>query len=257
MSTSVAIVMCTRDCPRPYLKHWLEYHLSIGATHIYLYDNESIDLVEPFDDNRITLKRWEGAHAQTAIYQDALQIIKNEGLYEWVAFIDDDEYIIIPDYTLPEFLYCCVPPFAAGVTLSWKNFGSSGIEETLSDGDVFKSFSYCLSKTDQFNYFVKTISRVNQIFTVFNPHFCLYNGNSLPVSTDWKIKAIGERSNEVFYDKAWVNHYFTRTKEDFAVKINRGTGDKTEKNYYTWEKFDSINKRCTEIYSGQKGKIII
>jgi len=53
----------------PFLKEWLDYHLSIGIDHFYLYNNNSdddyMDIVKPYVDKGIvTLIEWPEPNSQ-------------------------------------------------------------------------------------------------------------------------------------------------------------------------------------------------
>ena len=96
-----------------YLREWVEYHKSIGITHIFLYDNNDVDgetfdnvindyitdgYVEVFDvrgKKGSVIWRKGYTSLQIEVYDECYQKHKNE--YDWFAFIDIDEFIITVD----------------------------------------------------------------------------------------------------------------------------------------------------------------
>ena len=76
-----------------FLKEWLDYHLTVGVDHFYLYDNNSTDnyreVVRPYIDNGVvTLIDWPYPQAQVKCYQHCLETFCNET--NWIVYIDAD-----------------------------------------------------------------------------------------------------------------------------------------------------------------------
>src|SRR5512133_2183962 len=170
LTGKIAILAAIRDCYEPYIRFWIDYHLGIGATHVFIYDNESIEPIPDYGD-QVTVTRWPGPHGQLAAFRHGLDVVRAGG-FEWAALIDDDEFIVIPERTLPEFLSGF--PDAPGVCLNWLNFGSSGWKAPPPNGDVFAAFTKCFPKAASIHKHVKTISRVAEAVSLHNPHFCVY-----------------------------------------------------------------------------------
>lgn len=117
----------------PYLREWLLFHLSVGFDRFYLYNNDSTDdyaeSLRPFlgattgGRQRFELIDWPGYIQQNAIYDDCLRRAEHD--VEWLAFIDDDEFLSPqPGYSLPALLkeYKAY----AGVAACWTIYGTSG-----------------------------------------------------------------------------------------------------------------------------------
>ena len=61
----------------PYLKEWLDFHILVGVTKFYLYDNESTDetkeILKPYIKSGIVeYNYWPGKAMQMAAYFDIL-----------------------------------------------------------------------------------------------------------------------------------------------------------------------------------------
>src|SRR5215210_1944212 len=83
----------------PFLEEWLTFHLTIGATHFYLYNNESRDdfarVLRPWRERGlVSLADWPGTAQQLPVYADCVQ--KARSTCQWVAFIDIDEFLFSP-----------------------------------------------------------------------------------------------------------------------------------------------------------------
>ncbi len=132
----------------PRLKEWIDYHHEVlGASHFYLYNNNSSDdyrdVLSPYvEKGLVELIEWESIEEhgffglddfqhvpyQIGAYRDCL---KNRALKksEWVAMIDIDEYIVPADGVEP--FYALLEKEKKNKTGSlriyWKVFGTSDV----------------------------------------------------------------------------------------------------------------------------------
>ena len=75
----VSLCLIFKDEGR-FLKEWLDYHLTIGIDHFYLYDNNSTDdykpVVQPYIDRGVvTMTDWPYQQAQVKCYKHCLETI--------------------------------------------------------------------------------------------------------------------------------------------------------------------------------------
>ena len=214
----------------PYIKEWIDYHLLAGVDHFYLYDNESEDnlkeILQPYIENDIvTYKFYPGKGLQLLAYNEAVKDYKFDCQY--MAFIDADEFIYPRENkTILEVLdeILSSNPNAAGLAVNWHIFGSSGQEKADFTKGVLERFVYRTKDDFCHNDHVKTIANPRHISVVTNPHFLLYfdskfaineNGNYVPMHTNKPCTTL----------KIGINHYFTKSKEEFIKKRNRGKAD--------------------------------
>jgi hypothetical protein len=98
-----SIVTCAR-WEEADLSEWIEYHRSIGFSHIYLYSNDNDPLptlkaILPFvfgENPFVTFKHFPKRTErpqQQSIYYHFLQHYKNET--EWFSFLDADEFFVL------------------------------------------------------------------------------------------------------------------------------------------------------------------
>ena len=89
-------VVAIMKCEGPYLKEWLDYHLSAGVDHFYIYDNDSPDnqaeIAKPYvEAGLVTYIPFPGKAMQSPAYNDALKKFRFQCRY--MAFIDGDEFV--------------------------------------------------------------------------------------------------------------------------------------------------------------------
>lgn len=237
---SIALVLITKGCPAPYLEFWVRHHLGTGVSHIYLYDNGG-DVT--LSGTKLTVIPWPGVRVQVDAYNHA---VRNFGhLHEWVGFLDDDELLFVREGTLASFLES-VSPEAAGVCLNWLMFGTSGVQGTIPDGDMLSGFRKCAPSAYGENQHVKTIARTRCIDYVASPHYCAYKGGAKPVS-EQGASCSGPFSVPPSHQTVWVNHYFTRSAQDYVRKVQRGKGSSPDS--YDPRRQQDLDGVCTENFT--------
>jgi cellulose synthase/poly-beta-1,6-N-acetylglucosamine synthase-like glycosyltransferase len=113
----------------PYMPEWIEYHLKIGVTQFYIYNNGSqipltTSLKKYIDLGVVTPEVIEGVGVQTKAHAHCLE--KYGSQCQWIAFIDADEFLVPKTLTgsLPDFLTAYEP--YGGLAVNWLVFGSNG-----------------------------------------------------------------------------------------------------------------------------------
>ena len=235
-----------------YLKEWLDYHLLAGVEHFYLYNNDSSDdfreVLAPYvKENLVTLIDWPGKLMQYPAYNDTTEKFRFECRY--LAFIDIDEFIF-PKSTrsvvevVDEIL--SADPNAAGLAINWQFFGSNGQEKADYSRGVLERFTRRAPRhfTEDLpdhkgNASVKSIINPRRADYLWNPHFAIYFPSFHAVNENGAV--VEEHFNEpVTADKIVVNHYFTKSVEEYADKIKRGRSDIiTER---SWESFKAHDR---------------
>ncbi|MBE8952408.1 MAG: glycosyltransferase family 92 protein [Quinella sp. 1Q7] len=231
-----------------YLKEWLNYHLAAGVEHFYLYDNDSTDnqaeVARPYVRAGIVdYFPAPGELMQIPVYNDAVK--KFKFVCRNMAFIDADEFLYpktnrsvaeVVDEILSD------KPNAAGVAVNWQIYGSNGHESADLSRGVLERFTRRAPKNFSVqlpsgltggNVHVKTLANPRKINFVGNPHFLVYfeschsvNENGNPVQ--------GYNNYPVTAEKIVVNHYYTKSREEFTLKQNRGRSDAVSKYGNDW-----------------------
>ena len=237
---SLAVVTIFKDEAR-YLREWLDYHLLAGVEHFYLYNNDSSDdykkILAPYvEENLVTLTECPGKLMQYPAYNDALEKFRFECRY--MAFIDIDEFILPKSNrsiveVVDEILFA--EENAAGLGINWQCFGSNGqITADYSRGVLERFTRRAPSDWDDSggrgNEHIKTIANPRRVDYLCNPHFAIYFGPFRAVNENGD-KVHGPFNAPVMTDKIVVNHYHTKSNEEYILKHRRGKADILSNDY--------------------------
>ena len=203
-----------------YLKEWLDWHLSLGFDHIYLYDNgmeeKVIEVIHTYPDDvqdKITVTDWSGhhKHLQQNAYEHFMDNFKQD--VRWGIFIDSDEFVRFTDgktTNVNDFL-----KDYEDYTEIWGyevEYDANG-QETYEDKPVRERFTRQTNVREGFYW--KNFVQPNRIsgwlmhYAQYNPekHFLFKN----------------EESNQ---DLFVIDHYYTKSWEEWQWKIKeRGGAD--------------------------------
>ena len=238
-----------------YLYEWTAYHLSLGFSHIYVYDNNDID-GERVDDvfanteivSKISVFDVRGEKfVQKKVYNEFYA----KACFDWCAFIDIDEFITLKKHkSILEYLSS--KSSWDSVHLNWMCFGDGG-KVRYEQSSVMSRFIKPWDKDVFYTYIDKPEnSHIKSI---------LQKG----LSIDWTYDGDGWESNPhtpygefsvcdssgtatanspfspICYDEAYIRHYTTKTIEEYANKVLRQCAD-CEAQFYSFAKFFRANK---------------
>jgi hypothetical protein len=219
------VVLSTAKNESRYLLEWISFHRVVGVNHFYIYDNESTD------ETGALLRALENRGIVTRVdWPSPTDIAKNVGAYvhffanfkniaDWVAIIDCDEFLVPRvDENLPLVLSRFKDH--PGVSFHWKVFGSSG-QEAFFNQTCMTRFTKCSDESFQGNFHVKTIVRPEAVMFP-NVHVSEVTGQL--VDANYEIVPYDSRGlrQKATFEKLQVNHYFTKSKEEWALKRDRG-----------------------------------
>jgi glycosyltransferase involved in cell wall biosynthesis len=213
----------------PYFKEWIEWHLSQGVDHFYIYDNESSDgtreILQPYIDSGVVeYKYWPGHRRQLAAYDDCLEHYRLAS--RWIAFIDLDEFIVpVKDASIPAFLKR-FEAFAA-VEINWLVYGSGG-HKTKSPGTMMERFRFHSLPDHRLNRHVESIVNPRKVFTMIGCHEAAKISGSIADSHGQPVTK-NFREREPQQDVIRINHYAVRSYEEFLEKQARGRASGTQK----------------------------
>lgn len=220
----------------PFLKEWLDYHLTVGVEHFYLYNNNSDDefrsILSPYIDKGIvTLIEWPYDHSQFKAYKHCYENYRNET--NWISFLDADEFFV-PKYvnTIEEWLvaYDKYP----AVVVHWTMFGTGGqmkhdysrnvIEQYFTCWDHFYPLGKCFINTrfEISNYDIWHVHHHTYMkYSIFGINVTLPAVNQFGYICPVNSKILGSRNGK--YDKAtmFCNHYYTKAWNIYSAKMKR------------------------------------
>jgi Glycosyl transferase family 2 len=206
----VAIV-CIAKNEDLYLDEWVNYHLKLGFDRIFVYMN---NWRTNYHNDKVTLIEFDGKESQLPAYNSF--IIKNDE-YDWTAFIDVDEFIVLKKHKrIKEFLSDYSQHDS--ICMSWVLFGSNNLSfDKNGDKSVLRRFT---KRQKGINNHVKVFVKKNKTVKFLDPHHV-----SLPWVDTNHQKGTGPLNLKPVTDVIQLNHYFTKTKEEFLKKIERGRAD--------------------------------
>jgi hypothetical protein len=229
----VGICLITKNCYGPYLTDWLQYHTDLGVDVFYIYDNESNPSVinksgSQLIDFNAHVIRIQGEVAQLPAYQHCIENIKNGSLEacDRVAFIDDDEFITCENNDIKKTL----EKYEAhsGLGINWLLYGSSGVK-TRTPISQRKKFVHHLPPQDVVHKHIKSIVNPQKVIGFREPHSCVYIEGSC-VDVDFN-PVHGAFTQKPIHHTIWLNHYWSRSEEEFKIKIERGRADTNVKEF--------------------------
>ena len=219
-SKDVAVCIIVR-CENPYLREWCDHYLNLGVKKIFLYDNSREGDERPAevltgygDAVEIIDYTSEGVGAQVRAYTDCYEKHGNE--YGWIGFLDADELVHIDeDYeSLTEYL----EDYASRIMTD------SGLVH-YDPRPMAERFTVAKKKPSLENgtEFVKSFVRggLTGLHFKVQPHVPSFKGK-LKV-----VNAVGEDVTlypaiKPVHKVVWIDHYLTKTAEEYIGKINRG-----------------------------------
>jgi len=222
----VSIVCIFRE-EAPFLDEWIKFHVSMGVSHFYLYNNFSTDafqeVLKPYLEQKlVSFYDWPVEVGQLAAYRHCVK--KHAMDTRWMAFIDVDEFLFAPDCR-PLGVVLSEYSDHPGVVVHSPYFGSAG-HRKRPPVPITKAFTMraSLSKTS-----AKTVANPRWIYAIRNVHLFKYWAN-VGVSTDGR-----EFDPETVYlDKLRLNHYWSRSLDDLSDKIARGDASTSTKRDPEW-----------------------
>jgi hypothetical protein len=196
-----------------YIDEWLDFHLSIGFHHIFLYDNsDESDLGHgwlsrrPRLANKVTIHHFPGEGMQIVAYQHCLTNFMRPKGYGWVAYLDVDEFLVLKKHTnVIDFLL--EHATQGSLSLNWEMYGWDGRLQ-FSPEPVTKRFQGI--SNNGANVHVKSISNVDAIRRQFNPHFVLLIDGHHQLDTNGDVVADQWKNDKRPTDVAVINHYQTK-----------------------------------------------
>jgi hypothetical protein len=105
---TTGICAIIKDCDENYLREWIDCHEAIGFDYFFIYDNESKNPIKELlkDYENIIVYDFPGKIQQLPAYMDCITKQKHgeQPKCDWLAFIDEDEFIVVESGNIKDFL---------------------------------------------------------------------------------------------------------------------------------------------------------
>jgi len=273
METVAICIMIKND--QEYLLEWLSHHRELEIDHFYLYDNESSPeyrelgkdvtvinwnedqyfepiypkintqyhipaLLDQFPCTELITTHWPLApdrdSKQFKAYQHCLNNYGDK--HKWIAFIDSDEFInVAKGLTIKTALNKLDEPDLAQLLMKWRVFSSSG---HLTKQPLQKE-----AYTDWYpDYQVKAFVKPDRIFAINSLHIMAVYPNFKTKTEDGQTRTSVSRHTHTS-ELIWVNHYWSRSRQDFEeTKLSRKGGTTLNSTEHYEAKYAFIEKRA-------------
>jgi len=251
-STLSIVVMIKNESE--YIKEWLEYHKLVGVDKFIVYDNNSEDdlksILQPYiDAGEVDYvfypktqadfekkgKKTEYWAFQAYAYNDAIKKYRNKS--KWIGFIDIDEFIIpvksekIIDVINEIEKNTMKGKEFVGLAINWVMYGFSGHREKP-EGLIIENF--IRNEGIQAEY--KSIVNPRTVI-LYQVHAALHF---------FKIEMVNEQGKKAYIpdvlraniEKIRINHYYTKSYEEYTQKIIKSRAGWPKANKYNLLEYD-------------------
>lgn len=230
----LALCAIAKDEDR-YLLEWLRYHILVGVEHFIIYDNDSAHpiaetLAEYVEAGVVTVIPAPGTDRQIPAYEHCLREFGKR--FRWIGFLDLDEFLVPKDTRDARVLLSDYEDHG-GLAVHWVMFGSSG-HVTSPAGLQVENYTLRMRDT---NFHVKSIVHPPRVREVANVHMFTYTPGFFCVNEDHV--PVGSATSYHAVRRVQLNHYWYRSQQDFAAKLQRGRADAASLNESTrgWHQF--------------------
>ena len=218
-----------------YAKEFVKYYKLIGFDKLYIFDNNDINkenfetILNDYIKNKfveiIDIKGFESV--QIPIYNYCYQTNKNK--YDFITFIDFDEFIFINNTknNINEYLYNERFKKCQTILLNWKIYDDNDLEK-YDDRTLLERFTRPIGDL----CVVKSIVRggINDLI-IPNTHVTGININYFCNSEGERVfpksfKNINCKTNPI----AYIKHFYTKTVDEFCNKIKKSDAHFNKKN---------------------------
>lgn len=244
-NNKVACVVLAKD-EEPYIEEWLKYHTDLGIDKFFIINNNDLASGEKYKQDlefQNELSKKYPAQFFQLCGQDALSIagkqrgvlshfyfnvIKPTNEFDWVTFIDIDEFLYFGGKTIKEFLSQQKFSDTDIIHLNWRCYGDNGrifaSSEPVQDRFTVQAPLDCIynsveaAKGVTEDMFLKSIFRVSDKRTVItNPH-TIFIENSVCRTADGQLsdcRYAAERPKNI---DCYVKHYITKSLEEYILR---------------------------------------
>jgi hypothetical protein len=225
MKHYLAAFLMVKDENR-YLREWVAFHRTQGFTKFFVYDNgskipTSSTLSKEVAKGLVDVTIWNDTKVGRHVRAMNHCLSRNDLDSIWLSLIDTDEFIYGVDSKFIDVLRSNEDVDV--VKVKWKGFGASG-HDKIQHGLVIEDYQMRGDFEDLPGG--KSTVKVGKITIMQDPH-------------NPKNKAFFR----LLHDEAHINHYVTKSKEDWEEKCKRGGGNGRERRMET---FNSVQTKLNK-----------
>jgi len=251
------VIVCVAKLEGDYIEEWVKYHLALGVSKIYLYDNEDVStypsILHKYTD-KLIINHIPHNHVPNKVAVQYLILDHFIGSYYMsndithIIHIDIDEFIVLKKHAnIVEFIKEYITGDCAGIGMNWRFFGSSGHLEK-SNEPITQRFTRCDLKG---NEHIKTIFDKR-----YYQHFC--TPHDIKTHPGYHIKStngnriVGPFNYNIDHSVIQLNHYKCKTLPEFRYVRSRGRADMVEQTVENIEKlFSEFDRNESEDFTAR------
>jgi hypothetical protein len=227
-----------------YLPEWITYYRIMGASHFWIYDNGSkipvAKALEKITHGDITVIPFPGRQRQLEAYTDALE--RSRGKTVWLAAVDLDEFVIPKKASDLRDVLRGYENYG-GLVINWLMFGPSG-RTAKPDCLQLEAYQARNPAASKVNEHIKTIVFSERALKCRDSHSFFYKDGFYAVN-ERRVRVDGSSSSPVSVDTIQINHYFTRTIEEYKIKIAKGCANTL--GFKDLRLFEATDREATEV----------
>lgn len=219
-----AAVVCIAKLENQYISEWVDYHLSVGFTHVFICDNnlsdgERIsDALSESQREKTTVIDYRGRTASncTVQVQSYNQVYRDYSKdYDWMFFIDCDEFVTLKRHSdIRDYLAEDVFSKSKTIRLHWICYGDNGLVEN--DGrPVLERFTtpsdkkYVVQHKSAVRCGIPNMRMISPHVTNMTDGVCDNNGTHERYSSSCNTLSPN-------YDTAYIRHYITKSTREYV-----------------------------------------
>jgi len=203
-----------------YIKEWVDFHLNLGFDSIILYEDygslshksilKNYPNVEIRQLRELGINDYHNCGNQMEMMNRTLEYYKVTKKFDWILYSDPDEFLMIEEGYSMDQMFEEFKNYG-GIWLAWKNYGADR-HIKRPEGNVvdnYKTPAYILIDNAP-HWNKKSFVNVSKADFMKNNHII---NNGCDVN-----KNINPDGHNI-YSKIWLNHYFTKSFEDYCERI--------------------------------------
>ncbi len=201
----------------PYLREWIDFHLSQGVDYIFLTNDASTDdweqVLKPYKEAGLleyenSINHPDFYHREESHKNRTLR--KASANFEWIAFLDSDE-----------FWYCSEPyaevlgraaKNASGLVFNWLLYGTAHVEQLGPDDLILEKMNRRFPDGHEEHFQLKSVLRsgFGAAFFNKNPHYPNYTPLAPLFWSDGQRFRPGQR--RFLLEPGHIKHYWYRSE---------------------------------------------
>jgi len=250
---NIAVCAVVRDEDR-YINDWIDYHVLLGFNTIHIFDNSKngsakIAYLPQQYGASVKVNHAPGEGIQLKIYNLFVEHTARVSADPmWVAFIDVDEYIVLRKHTNIQSFLAEVALTGGAVALNRIQFGSNG-HLVYDNAPVLSRFitrKALAEKVMKSIVYIPDVVEVRLNESVLRDGVYTVNPHGNRVKPNYRVS---NSSTSI----ACINHYYTKSLEEYKAKRLRGHALEIHTNSQYNTSIESDNLILTEFIKADAG----